>query len=450
MIARRLRAEEGFTVATALLVLLIAMLLTTGAIAAAMSTQSGVRRDGNAKRALQGANAGVEATVQRLSASMSALASSGDTLGCLQQDADLTTFTNVAPDLDLQWCPDGIVDQVGAHETATTYVSTDQDIRMSVDGRNLVTTATATDAEVPRRVMTTWASFDVSHIFGDYTVFGGRNLSLQGNLDIGTGVDQDIVVRGNVGSNGNIDLGSNSQAQVWGDATPGPDGSITGAADVHGNSDRMGEEYPLPSVTIPDDVRTTNNNADLCSVATCTTPVGGGLPKVTLSGSDQEITGSTFALCALDISGTGNATFTFTSATPIRIFIDAPASCGNTSASFTLGNKPLIVVHAPALQVLVVGDQTDSSKSLVDFSNQYTSGPPISVYAPDSNVTVGNNGMLNGGIVGGNVTVNNGTQIVMPTSPVPPPLGLGITPGIERGPYTECTPDQTSPTTTGC
>jgi hypothetical protein len=447
----RLRTEDGFAVAASIIVLLIGLLLTTAAIGEALSTETTVRRDGSSKRALQGAKAGIERTVQRLSATSDArsTAAASGAAACLQQETvDPPSFKTLVPSAGQQWCPE-ITDHVSSDETATTYVSADLDPnKRMIDQRDLVATATATDTDAPRRVKTTWASFDIRQIFRDYTVFSDRTLALQGNLDIGS-----PDVHGNAGSNGDIDLGSNQNAHIWGDATPGPGQTVTpenrAASQVEGSTAPLTEKIQFPPVTITDDLRNTNDNAALCGgCATSTNP----LPNVSLSGSGATIKGNTFVLCSLSLSGTGNPTYTFQATDPdrpIRIFIDAPSNCGYPDYSFYVGQKPTIVLQAPALQLFVVGDASDPSKSQISLNNNYTGGVPITVYAPTSDVTAENHGTLNGGIVGHQVTIQNNTNIVMPTDS-PPPLDWNITPVLTRGDFVECTPRVTMPTTDGC
>src|SRR5262245_40029932 len=99
-VRRRVRADGGFVVVLAIVVLLIAMLLGAAMIQQTVSTEGSVRRDASSKQAIQAARAGIEA------ANLIAIASaksSWTTTGNSCPTKTGTTITNVAPTGG--WCP---------------------------------------------------------------------------------------------------------------------------------------------------------------------------------------------------------------------------------------------------------------------------------------------------------------------------------------------------------
>ena len=109
--------------------------------------------------------------------------------------------------------------------------------------------------------------------------FGDDGLSMTGNgfcdsydSDTGTYAEQvsgrHAGENGNIGANAEISLGPNTE--VWGDATPGPDHSVSGSGSVSGSTAPAEEEYPVQSYTYSpagQDLGTLNSSTTLSSGA---------------------------------------------------------------------------------------------------------------------------------------------------------------------------------------
>lgn len=432
----RLRGEEGFTVVAAMIVVLIGLLFTTAAIGQALSTESSVRRDGSSKRALQAAKAGVEAGSYWMTALSDRLGAAKNSYVCPVVDpatGAITLQTRSAPSVGgPSWCP-RIQQRIGSGETTNYWVSADlQPTKRMTDERDVV--ATGVSADGARRVKTRWSMFDIRQLFWDYTVFSDRDLNLSNQADVGS-----PTITGNAGSNGNIYL-NNPGNVVYGDATPGPGKSVViSGGTVSGAKTPATEPLNLPAVDPT--VAAVNDNALICT-PTCPAGVTFANQDLVISGDNVTITGNTFLVCSLSMTGQGNPTITFQpldANRPVRIFIKDQTQCGGTRPAnvLTVGQKPLITVASslyPSLQLFVAGDP--SRPTSIDIGNNNPT-LPITLYAPTSNVSIANNGTISGGIAARSVTMTNSTQIVFPSGGGS--LDLEIPPEIEPGDFVECT-----------
>src|SRR5206468_10450427 len=102
---------------------------------------------------------------------------------------------------------------------------------------------------------------------------------------------------GSVGSNGNITL--SGSAQIWGDATPGPTGIVSGAAGVHGSTAPAAADVTLAPYVYSPPIASAGNLATSATLANGTfrytqVSIGGG-QTLTFSGNvtlyvDQKFT----------------------------------------------------------------------------------------------------------------------------------------------------------------
>lgn len=435
---RRLRTEDGFTVVMAMFVLLVGLLFATAAIGQALSTESAVRRDGASKQALQAARAGIEASRYRMTAlAEGTMSPDGDPLCPIPDGNGHVTFE--PPDISAggtTWCESGD-ELVGAGESSTTWISTDRepDLHMT-DRRDIVSRGIARDGR--RRVRTSWMIFDIRRIFMDYAVFSRETLNLANQADIGA-----PDVQGNARSNGDINL-NHPQTRIYGNATPGNDDEVNVKGQVTGSTEPADEDLVLPPVDLTE-ARLANDNAALCG-GTCPADL-----RITLSDT-RTIVGNTYRVCALTLSGTGNPTITFKAADPtqpIRIFVETPELCGGTGGSvFEVGQKPTIVVlnqQFPSLQILIAGSTSIPTTAFINNNNSSPS-LPITLYGPNTDVSVDNHSTIDGGIAARKVTLSNNTKIVQFSRP--PQLDLEIQPEISGGEFVECTgadPESGSP-----
>jgi type II secretory pathway pseudopilin PulG len=443
-VSRRIRSEDGFTVIMAMVVMLVGLLFATAAIGQALSTESSVRRDGESKAALQAARAGVETSRYRMTALAEGVTAPNGSPLCPSVDAS-NNVTFVAPTLTAggkPWCPP-VTMQVGAGETSTTWVSSDTDTASKMtDARDIVSSGVAADGR--RRVRTSWMVFDIRRLFLDYTVFSKETLNLENSGEIGA-----PEVQGNARSNGSILL-NHPATRIYGNATPGPgaDDVVNSPVQVTKSTTKATEDLVLPPVDTTE-ARAVNDNAELCG-GTCPADLRFDLSET------RTILGNTYLVCSIAFSGQGNPTIRFAprdESQPIRIFIESPERCGGTGGMvFEVGNKPTLEVAStefPSLQIFVAGSPTIGTTALISNNN---SSPylPITLYAPNTSVTVDNHSTVNGGIAAKQVTMSNNSQIVQYSQPTS--LDLEIPPKITGGEFVECTADvpQGASLTDGC
>lgn len=429
----RAREEHGFTIIPVILVLLIGMLLASAAIVGAVSTESGVRGDESSKRALQAARAGLQQTTYQLTALSQGLMSSTGASLCPQQGA-AGDFTFAAATLTyggLRWCAP-LDMTLGARERASASISDDRDQAHHMTDKRDVVVVGAADGRT-RRVKTTWTSFDLRELFRDYTVFSDGDLSLRNQADVGS-----PTISGNAGSNATIHLESPGNV-IYGNATPGPTGTVDSRGTVLGSTAPASSRLDLPPVDVSQ--AATNDDGSICAGG-CPAGVSFRNLDLSLSGDDVVLTGNTFLLCSLAMSGSGNPTVTFqpTSSTqPVRVFIKDQSQCTPPRPTNVLeiGQKPLVRVLSAAYPVVQVFIASGATRTRVSIENNNPT-LPLMLYAPGSDVSVANNGAINGGIAAGTLAISNSTDVTTPSTGVE--LELGTQRKITIGDFVECAP----------
>jgi hypothetical protein len=344
------------------------------------------------------------------------------------------------------WCAP-VTRLLSADESVTYRVSAPFTSGPGETSRDIVSYGTvpaANGASVTRRVRQriTGGSPD---IFNDYAVASLDDLTLTNNAQVGT-----QQISGNARSNGNITL--NNNADIWGDATPGPGMTVTSnnASTVHGSTSPADTPLVLDPV-IPPALPADNGQIDAYFAANCS----GGKKcfstwsnRVLAMNSNESITitGNTFVLCQLQMNN--NSTLTFQPAIPtqpVRVYIDSPANCGGQTSSITMAsnNTTLSANSIYPLQFYVVGADTPTSISL----SNHVSASWI-VYAPRSTVSLVNNITVSGGIAAKSISFSNSAEIDTPPNGSGG-LQIGGPPTYTRGSFVECTSRQSGSTPTG-
>lgn len=509
-----LRDESGIALPVA--VVMIMLVLTLGAVAVGQATSAtdGTDRDTQVKRALQAAEAGAETALARMNEHADSLNDPHSTEPrCLQSVVDSeagVTLQRVDVDATTGWCPPSASEQIG-NEEGYRYTSSGLRVRTNTGGealgvegtlnfgppylngtidRAVVSTgcASATGApcdpyapdpdDVTRRIAVQTSALDVSQLFSDYAAFSHENLVLENQSDVGS---PEVV--GNARSNANIFL-THPQAQIYGDATPGPTDleggthSVSGKGKVHGSSVAAPNEIALPPVEMPPPEEV---DGQVCSVVReleswdhiC--PADSYDPAtrdLNVSGGRVVLRGNTFSFCSIRVSS-GNSLIWFEPTNldaPLRIYIDSPENCGGETTSMSFQNKPtfewgwygatepdpslpglasvtethpdfpgqdLPNIPYPIVEFYIVGGDPPTTVSL---ENNNTNLMPFEIYAPRSNVTLGNLARLQGGVIANKLTMTNNT-VVYPASANLPGSLSGIATLYERGLYRECPSD---------
>lgn len=453
---------------------MLVLTLAIGAVAVGQATTAlnGSSRDVRVKRALQAADAGLEAAVWRTNTLSEAVNNPLGLLTCaVRVSGGLVSFVAPGGVGGSQWCPVSGPEELGNGESFSYRISALADLNLdglsSTLDRQIV--ATGTSGAVTRRVMANATALDIRRLFDDYTVFSNTDLNMSNQADVGT-----PAIQGNARSNGNINLNS-PNATVYGNATPGPGMAVTGSGSATGSTSPALESLVLPPVTMPTGSEIDGN--------VCKTP--GGLAnlfwvncsnavwnpttrRLTVSGGTVVMSGNVHSLCSMTISNHSTVLFTAPLVSglskPVRIYVDTPANCAGSSgislsnnptiktAQLNLGlNVPLLnslpSLTYPTLQVYVAGNSTTT------FANNNATPPvPMAIYAPSGTVTVDNHATIVGGIAANTVTMSNNSDVV-PASASLGGLISSVLPIYTISRYKECSatpPAANQSPSTGC
>ena len=398
------RDERGVALPVALAILFLVAGLTTIAAKAGVVTNHFSQRDRNAQRALQAANAGVEATVYQLNL----LQPRG--LECVIKDVATNTLRIVPVDPD-GWCinqTEDLGDGASYTSRASSAVSLNTNGQLLVQ-RKIVSTGTVNG--VKRRVLLTTNAATGAPLFpADYAA-----ISLS-SVDYGNSV----FINGGVGSNGNITL--RNFAEVCGAATPGPGRTLTLA-----NNATVCPGYPTSSATTnfvlaPVDQGTSatqNDNNRICTSDTCTGSVSWNAATRTLILSNDAtltLSGNTYSFCKVELRNTSRLRIAARS-TPLRMFFDTPEACGAGSGNYVqmnLSQNSGIVnlnTDPTTLQIMVAGSASHASS--VEFHNTGDPGLDVvmTIYAPNSTIIFEQSTRIKGALAAKQILLQNSVEI---------------------------------------
>jgi len=407
---RRLTDERGVALPVALAVLVTVAGLATVAARAAIVSNNQSFRDNNAKRAVQGANAGLQAAVYQANLLQPSSAQ------CVHKAVSDGALSNGALQADT-WCQPQTED-LGDGATYSFQVSgptvTTSSTGLSVDQRKVVSFGEVNG--VRRRAVVTINAGRGAPIFPPgYAVAVRESINMKNNADISghLGSNGSITIMNNLDSCGNVTPGPGRNAKIGKNFTQCPGYNTTPAA----------EPYDLQPVDISkatpnDNVRLTNMKAgsgtpqDTCS----------NCNKIGWNSSTKVLTieapgvwnpsGNVYLLCRLDFKG---GTIQIASrSTPLFIYIDSPENCGGTSGmgSAVMGGTFTNLYSPPQpIGILVAGSPTKATSVDLPTNDANT---PIGIYAPNSTLIQqqqgGNNVNFHGAVVGKTLDVKNNAK----------------------------------------
>jgi Tfp pilus assembly protein PilX len=409
----RLVAEErAIAVPVALAILVLVWGLATISLRGALTSQTQTQRDRDVKRALQAANAGIDAQLYRFN-----LLQPGS-LQCITLAAGTLTVSALAGD---GWCAPQ-TETLG--DNASYSARTSNAISVRPNGQALVqrqVVSTGYSNGVRRRVLTRITAATGEPIFpGGYA---GVSLSA---LEVGNNVN----VAGGLGTNGNITL--KNFADVCGDATPGPGQTLTVQNNAHvcGGYSIAPAETPFNlqpvdqgnAPTVNDNLRIgsppSSISPDPCT--SCGNISWNSSTRVLSLQNNATLTlgGSVYSFCRLDLDQTAQLKIAARPpGTAVRIYMDAPENCGGGSGkgSVSVRNNSSIVnmnTDPSTLQLYLVGSATIPTS--VDFANgvDLESDLIMAIYAPNSTVTLRNNTRLVGAIAARLLVLQNNAELV--------------------------------------
>jgi type II secretory pathway pseudopilin PulG len=408
----RLRHERGIALPVALAVLLVVAALALVAARAAVTSNNQSFRDGNVKRAVQAAGAGLQAVVYQTNLLQP------DEDECVVRDPGSGALSVAAIGAD-GWCRP-LTEDLGDGVTFSAQISSAS--ALSANGQNLVErriVSTGTTNGVSRRAELTVRASTGAPLFP----FGYALAS-----DASLTIDNNAVIDGGVASNGDITVRNN--AEVCGPATPGPGRTVSlgHGATVCGSTDPASQPFVFQPVdqgnarTVNDNVRITRAKSgsgsprDSCS--NCNRVEWDESTRVLRLGNNATLTltGDVYSICRIELSN-GAALQVAVRSTPLKVFVDSPENCGGGagmgSVAFGNGSQVSNFNTSPTtFQLLVAG--SPAIPTSVDLANNSGSGDSdsvIAIYAPNSDVELRNNVRITGAVLGKSMTVSNNVRV---------------------------------------
>lgn len=428
----RAASEEGFALAVTIMVMTIGLALASVGSIAAMSSMRNAERDGESKRALAVAEAGVQQALLR----QNKIATT-DAAPCIVLGAASGLIAGFP--LANGWCPeiDGAVD-----DGTFTYTVRPPTLIGTLQGEQRVTfVAEGTVGETTRRIWLDAIASTGYPAFADASVIGLDRLELNG-----TG-----RIAGSVGTN--ADLVINGQAEVCGDIHHGMGRAVinngTGGGQCSGFI--VTEKTTALSPPDPGNVATENDNGRFFTQDTKTGSVTWNATTRTLTmtgNSSLTLGGSNYSLCRLQMSG--NSNIFVANGAVARIWFDSPESCGQTSSYEQLsmtGNSEISVTAGDAgdAGLIFVGSHTTASTVRLAGNGRANE---FFLYAPLSDVSISGNGNYTGGIAGETVVSDGNGTITAHESVLDFEVGVQTAWEAER--FLECSGPLESDPAQGC
>jgi hypothetical protein len=407
----RLADDRGIALPVAISVMFMVAGLATMTARAAITSDHQSLRDRNVKQAYQAANAGLEAVMYRTN-----LLQPGS-LQCAAKNPSNGALHVTALQGD-GWCSPQTED-LGSGEGYNARVSGGS--ALHVNGQSLVQrtiVSTGSSNGVQRRVMLRANAATGEPVFPQ----GYAGVSLDG-----LNLPNSVQITGGVGSNGDIYL--RNSAHVCGSVTPGPGKEVVirNSATVCGGASTTPAQQSFNLQPVDQgDAPTNNDNARIgnppqpTGLDPCTDCNGiDWNPSTRIlrlrNNSTLTLGGSVYSFCGIEIENTAQLKIPVRPlGTGMRIFIDAPESCGgagtgsvsirNSGTILNLNPDPttfqLYLVGSSAISTVVAFDGVDLAQNLV-----------MAVYAPYSTIRIKGNTSLSGAIASKSIDLQNSAHI---------------------------------------
>lgn len=452
MIARLAHNERGSAMVVAMAVLMISLMLGGVAVERGAVLGGGAQRDVQGKRALQAADAGLRAAIDRLNRMA---IERQTTYPCVGWDGAQYVLTGADPAMP-GWCPE--IAEVLADGTGYRYrvsLATDTNPSNGSDLQVLKTRtviATGSSFGRERRVSTQVAALMGTRLFGANGVISLEDLT----------VGQNTSVTGNVLSNGDITLNNNTT--LCGTPYYGPGRNFVSTNNAALCAGKTATEAPDKLVLSPletGNLAQENGNARICGLDPCNGDVGWDATarRLTLrNNATLTLGGNLYFFCGLELYNTSQLIIAPQDTTKaVRIYIDDPANCGGTGGGVIKDQSAAIVnqfANPTALQLYVLGN--DKLATSVAFSNNASgngrSTPPrMTIYAPRSTVTLGNYTNFTGAIAAKKVEIGQRSSVTYSPDAGDLQTANTVFPLYRSRQYRECaTPTASSTPTDGC
>lgn len=257
-----------------------------------------------------------------------------------------------------------------------------------------------------------WAAFGDEELHMDsnsrtdsYDSADGTYASQQVN---GSGSGAYANTEGDVGTNGDITMDSN--IGVWGDANPGPGGTVTGS----GIGNITGSTTPMPvTVTLPEIVVPSLTSSGALTVSGAQTIASGSYRYTTLEVNNNKvltIIGPATIVCDNFRLKSGSEVVINAANGPVEFFvIDDFVLNSNTTIASTNHLAADVTFNLLSDNILDPGVDVNFDEDLVDFD----SGSSLhgTIYAPSAAITIDSNFELFGSLVARRIDLNSNCRI---------------------------------------
>lgn len=452
MIARLAHNERGSAMVAAMAVLMLSLMLGGAAVERGVVLGAGAQRDVQGKRALQAADAGLRAAIDRLNA----MAIERQTAyPCVGWDGTRYVLTGEDPAMP-GWCRE--IPEVLADGTSYRYrvsVPALTDPSNGSDNQVLSTRtviATGSSFGRQRRVSTQAAALVGRRLFGANGVISLEDLT----------IDQHSSVTGNVLSNGNITLNNNVTLCGTPYYGPGKDFAQNNNATLcPGNTATEAPDKLVLSPLEAGNLATQNDNSRICGLDPCNGNVtwDATARRLTLrNNATLTLGGNVYFFCQLELYNSSQLIIAPQDPTKaVRIYMDDPANCGGTGGSVVKDQSAAIVnqfADPTGLQLYVLGSEQVATS--VAFSNNASgngrsTAPRMTIYAPWSMVKLGNYTDFTGAIAAKKVEIGQNSSITYSPDAGQLQTENTVFPLYRSRQYRECaTPTASSSPTEGC
>jgi Tfp pilus assembly protein PilX len=438
-ISHQLRSESGIALPAAVIMLFVITSLAAAIASGAVTASNQSNRDRNVKFAVAAADAGIEAATYRINKLVP-----GQTQ-CVIESAGNLTLTAVSGD---GWCP-AQTEDLGDGASYSYRVSPAAQVTVSGERllqRKIVSTGAVRG--VTRRASTVVGSSTGRALFSGYAVISLNDINMPNTT----------LIDGNAGTNGNVGL--TQSAVVCGSITYGRGKQFTTANQAHQCTNFLLQEGPQPLVLNPVDQPLATDNSRFGTLDPWTNPSKidwnptTRVLKIGQSGT-LTLTGNVYKFCYLEVSNTGQLIVASrdNSRPPLTIYMDTPENCPGVAnaGSINFANNTAITnnnTDPTKLQLYVAG--SPSVATFVYFNNSFSSGLPLTLYAPQSTVMLQNGTFIIGAVAAKQVSLQNSSHILWDNRVNNITID-SVQPLYRRQSYVECTPTPTgSEPDSGC
>jgi hypothetical protein len=471
-VTRRLRAEHGFAVPTALFLVLGAFAVVSVGVAASVSVQHGTVRDQGTKSAVQVAESAVNQALLHFNR-------------IPPGDAPCSPISSSGPDGN-GWCPavsgtfNGAAFVYQVHPFRTDSVgpavgpSPDPDCGdIGTDAGSkymLDVVGTGTVHGVTRRVFERASASSAWSVFGCYQVKAGDSIQMDSNAEVraGTASNGDIIMNSNARQCGQASVGIGHEMQTSANTGYFEEWNCTGTAGevAEGN-------VVLPSIN-QGNVATVNNNGYFFGTnrvtsgqtsgvcwnglkANGTTGTCGARHLDLQSNTAVTLVSGNYSFCKLTMSS--NTALYVAAGATVAIYFDSPEACGYSSGVSQLNmdsNARISPTNGQSsnVQLLFVGSTSEpplqtqvhmSSNTYIPASCEQN----FVLYAPETDITLNSNSTYCGGMAGKTLHLDSNARVWIP------PNGLNFqlpeaAPHYEVERFVECTTAPQTPPDAGC